>query len=122
MTGIQVNQQEFKDKQLSMTKREELARYASRKWKVGDVYSPHDLSPSEMLEWSEPQRPTKDIIDILGINPLDHYKVGENDFYLTCFGGTSTCHVLVRGKGPGRNRAGYQVKEKKGGEQRGGGL
>lgn len=80
MGGIQTSQQEAKEKQALMMKREEVARYASRKWKVGDVYSPHDLSPSEMLRWSQPQRPTKDIIDILGINPLDHYKVGQNGF------------------------------------------
>lgn len=60
-------------------KRQELAHYMPRKWNTGDVYGPHDLSPAEQNKWGKPQRPTQDIIDILGINPLDHYKV--NIFY-----------------------------------------
>lgn len=56
-------------------KRQELARYMPRKWVNGEVYSPHDLSPSEMNKWRSARRPAKDIIDLLGINPLDHYKV-----------------------------------------------
>lgn len=79
--GMATSKEEAQERRISIAKREELARFASRRWKAGDVYSPHDLSPDEMLKWSEPQKPTKDIIDILGINPLDHYKVGRGGFF-----------------------------------------
>lgn len=55
----------------------ELAKQMTRNWKPGDVYAPHDLSPAEMIKWKKPKRPSKDIIDMMGINPLDHYKVGS---------------------------------------------
>ncbi|KAF9881978.1 37s ribosomal protein [Colletotrichum karsti] len=46
----------------------------SRRWKTGDVYAPHDLSPTEMDKWRKIQKPKADVIDMLGINPLDHYR------------------------------------------------
>lgn len=52
-----------------------LARQSTRNWKPGDIYAPHDLSPQEMRKWKAPKQPTKDIIDMLGLNPLDHYRV-----------------------------------------------
>lgn len=55
--------------------RENLARQSTRNWKPGDIYAPHDLSPQEMIKWKAPKQPTKDIIDMLGLNPLDHYRV-----------------------------------------------
>lgn len=51
-----------------------LARQSTRNWKPGDIYAPHDLSPQEMVKWKAPKQPTKDIIDMLGLNPLDHYR------------------------------------------------
>ncbi|CAN8105846.1 unnamed protein product [Discula destructiva] len=54
--------------------REELARYMTRRWKEGDAYTPHDLSISEMVKWKRPRQPSKDVLDLLGLNPLDHYK------------------------------------------------
>lgn len=57
------------------TYRESLARQATRNWKPGDIYAPHDLSPQEMVKWKQPKQPSKDIIDMLGLNPLDHYRV-----------------------------------------------
>ncbi|KAJ0120353.1 37s ribosomal protein s18 [Diaporthe amygdali] len=56
------------------TYRESLARQATRNWKPGDIYAPHDLSPQEMVKWKQPKQPSKDIIDMLGLNPLDHYR------------------------------------------------
>lgn len=57
------------------TNRENLARQSTRNWKPGDIYAPHDLSPQEMVKWKQPKQPTKDIVDMLGLNPLDHYRV-----------------------------------------------
>lgn len=55
--------------------RANLARQSTRNWKSGDIYAPHDLSPQEMVKWKAPKQPKKDIIDMLGLNPLDHYRV-----------------------------------------------
>ena len=46
-----------------------------RRWKQGDVYAPHDLSPAEMRKWR--QRPTRssDVFDALALNPINEYKV-----------------------------------------------
>lgn len=60
-------------KQLYRTK--DLARYQGRKWKEGDIYSPHDLSPEETQKWKESQPAKEDMFDVLGINPLHEYKV-----------------------------------------------
>lgn len=46
-----------------------------RRWRSGDVYSPHDLSPNEMSKWRKVRPPEVDVIDMLGINPKDHYRV-----------------------------------------------
>lgn len=46
-----------------------------RRWQAGDVYSPHDLSPIEMQKWRKKSVRNNDVIDALGINPLDMYKV-----------------------------------------------
>lgn len=57
--------------------RDSLSRQMTRKWSPGDTYAPVDLSIYEMKKWKEPRKPTKDIIDIVGLNPLDHYKVSR---------------------------------------------
>ncbi|OLN93077.1 37S ribosomal protein RSM18, mitochondrial [Colletotrichum chlorophyti] len=58
-----------------------------RRWRTGEVYAPHDLSPVEMQKWRRQKRPNVDVIDLLGINPLDHYRnfsiISE---YMTSFG------------------------------------
>lgn len=66
--------------------RQDLERQLTRRWKSGDVYAPHDLSGVEMSKWRQAQpkgRPKKDVIDMLKINPLDHYKVCDNDYTRT---------------------------------------
>lgn len=50
-------------------------RQMPRRWRIGDVYSPRDLGPAEMSKWRTARPPKKDIIDMLGFNPLDNYKV-----------------------------------------------
>lgn len=52
-----------------------------RRWNVGDVYAPHDLSGAEQSKWKrlkQKARPRWDVLDQLNIKPMDHYKV--------CFG------------------------------------
>ena len=53
----------------------ELEKFKMRRWKAGDVYAPHDLGPEEMMKWKQRSRPTKDVFDIMAVNPLDEYRV-----------------------------------------------
>lgn len=46
-----------------------------RRWDAGDVYSPHDMSPIEMQKWRRRSPRKDDVVDVLGIRPLDMYKV-----------------------------------------------
>lgn len=46
-----------------------------RRWKSGDVYSPHDLSSQEADKWRTKTKPETDVFDVLNINPMDEYKV-----------------------------------------------
>jgi hypothetical protein len=49
-----------------------------RRWNVGDVYAPHDLSGAEQSKWKrlkQKARPRWDVLDQLNIKPMDHYKV-----------------------------------------------
>lgn len=73
--AISRNKQVFEERVKNFTERNEFARQATRTWREGDVYAPKDLSPAEMIKWKQPKKPTKDILDMVGINPLDHYKV-----------------------------------------------
>lgn len=49
-----------------------------RRWAAGDVYSPHDMSSVEMQKWRRRSGRRTDVIDALGIRPLDMYKVRES--------------------------------------------
>jgi hypothetical protein len=53
----------------------DLERMMTRKWKVGDIYAPHDLSPAEMKKWRTRVKPSRDPFDVLAINPIHEYKV-----------------------------------------------
>lgn len=64
----EVDQQTYK-------KAADLGRQISRRWKEGDVYAPHDLSEVEMSKWKKRTRPVYDVLDVLAMNPLDHYRV-----------------------------------------------
>lgn len=60
--------------------RQDLEKQLTRRWRSGDVYSPHDLSGVEMSKWKQIQpkgKPKRDILDMLKINPMDHYKVSN---------------------------------------------
>ncbi|PKS07672.1 hypothetical protein jhhlp_006279 [Lomentospora prolificans] len=45
-----------------------------RYWREGDVFTPHDLSGNEMKKWRRKAPKTADVFDVLGVNPLDHYR------------------------------------------------
>lgn len=50
----------------------------TRRWRAGDVYAPHDLSGIEMAKWKKVRRKGKstwDVMDQLGMDPREHYKV-----------------------------------------------
>ncbi|KAG8168437.1 hypothetical protein KVR01_001186 [Diaporthe batatas] len=71
---IQFRKDDFAQSAKENTNSANLARQSTRNWKPGDIYAPHDLSPQEMRKWKAPKQPSKDIIDMLGLNPLDHYR------------------------------------------------
>ncbi|KAI1271116.1 ribosomal protein S18 [Xylaria sp. FL0933] len=49
-------------------------RQLPRRWRPGDVYSPHDMSPSEMAKWRKATARKTDLVDLLGLRPLDMYR------------------------------------------------
>ncbi|KAI1778113.1 ribosomal protein S18 [Hypoxylon cercidicola] len=53
---------------------EDYTRQITRRWNAGDVYAPHDMSPSEMAKWRRNQARKKDLVDMLGLRPLDMYR------------------------------------------------
>ena len=55
----------------------ELEKMKTRRWKIGDVYAPHDLGPEETMKWRQKSKPSRDVFDILAINPLNEYMVGR---------------------------------------------
>jgi small subunit ribosomal protein S18 len=57
-------------------RRNQYQRQIFRKWQPGDVYSPHDLTGFEQKKWKfGRKRPQSDAFDVLGINPINEYKV-----------------------------------------------
>ena len=56
-------------------------REMPRRWELGDVYSPHDLSPAEMSKYRRRQTRQTDVIDLLGIRPQDNYTVSKPDVF-----------------------------------------
>ena len=53
----------------------EITKQISRRWKTGDVYAPHDLSAAEMRKWKQRGVPRDDVVDVLGLKPVEEYKV-----------------------------------------------
>ncbi len=53
----------------------DLEKLQIRRWKAGDLYAPHDLSPVEMQKWRKRHKSNTDVFDALAINPLHEYKV-----------------------------------------------
>lgn len=46
-----------------------------RRWRGGEVYAPHDLTPSEVRKWAKRATPSTDVFDELAMNPLREWKV-----------------------------------------------
>lgn len=68
---------ETKERMNQVHKLQDFEKFQSRRWREGDVYSPHDLSHEEMKKWKVPQKARDDVFDVLGINPLHEYKVSN---------------------------------------------
>ncbi|GKU01157.1 ribosomal protein s18 [Fusarium langsethiae] len=71
-------------------------RQMPRRWEAGDVYSPHDLSPVEMQKWRKRSVKNNDVIDALGISPLDMYKNFSLIDYFTSSSGMINHSNLTR--------------------------
>jgi len=60
---------------------DQFSRMLPRKWATGSIYAPRDLGVGEQKKWTftnpRSYRPERggDVIDKLGINPLDNYRV-----------------------------------------------
>lgn len=50
-------------------------RQMPRRWAVGEVYAPHDLAPEEIKRYRRTTGRSFDVLDVLGIKPLDMYSV-----------------------------------------------
>jgi hypothetical protein len=60
-------------------RREQFQRQIFRRWQTGDIYSPHDLTGAEQKKWKfGRKKPQSDAFDVLGINPVNEYKVGRS--------------------------------------------
>jgi len=51
-----------------------LSRLIVRRYRSGDIFAPHDLSPTEMSKWRARSRPVADAFDVLCMDPLEQYK------------------------------------------------
>ncbi|KAI1133421.1 ribosomal protein S18 [Nemania abortiva] len=58
----------------SKGRQEDFIRQLPRRWRAGDVYAPHDMSPSEMVKWRRNTARKEDLVDLLGLRPLDMYR------------------------------------------------
>jgi hypothetical protein len=75
-TGFGVTRKSALDELVSADLNKDIGRQAARRWMVGDVYAPHDLSSVEASKWKKiERRPEKDVFDMMGENPTKHYKV-----------------------------------------------
>lgn len=50
-------------------------RHMPRRWGEGDVYSPTELSPRHQKQWRKRPGRNVDLVDVLGLRPVDMYKV-----------------------------------------------
>lgn len=58
---------------------EDYMRQMPRRWKLGDVYAPRDLSSSEMRKWGGISNVERDLVDLMGLQPLDMYRVSLSE-------------------------------------------
>ena len=67
--------------------RSDMGLQMQRRWKVGDVYAPHDLSVQEMAQWKKfaARPPRQDAFDVLALDPMKEYKVRVLVIRIGCF-------------------------------------
>ncbi|KAI0102077.1 ribosomal protein S18 [Nemania sp. FL0031] len=58
----------------NVNRQDDYMRQLPRRWRAGDVYAPHDMSPSEMAKWRRNTARKQDLVDLLGLRPLDMYR------------------------------------------------
>ncbi|KAI0440211.1 ribosomal protein S18 [Xylaria telfairii] len=68
------SKQQVEDMIANQNRHDDYMRQLTRRWRVGDVYSPHDMSPSEMAKWRRNTARKEDLVDMLGLRPLDMYR------------------------------------------------
>ncbi|TRX95225.1 hypothetical protein FHL15_003917 [Xylaria flabelliformis] len=62
------------DDMRNQNRHDDYMRQLPRRWRAGDVYAPHDMSPSEMAKWRRNTARKQDLVDLLGLRPLDMYR------------------------------------------------
>ncbi|EMC95632.1 hypothetical protein BAUCODRAFT_148523 [Baudoinia panamericana UAMH 10762] len=68
------------EREARLSSRKDYEQQMPRRWKAGDIYSPHDLSGVEASKWKKIRRKPRvrgqgrDVLDQLGIDPREHYK------------------------------------------------
>ncbi|KAJ0165668.1 37S ribosomal protein RSM18, mitochondrial [Colletotrichum tanaceti] len=62
--------QSLREKKVS----DDYVKQMPRRWTAGEVYAPHDLSSAEMEKWRKLKLPNVDVVDLVNLNPLDHYR------------------------------------------------
>ncbi|KAI1820483.1 ribosomal protein S18 [Xylaria intraflava] len=72
--GSEQERGKLEDDMVKRNRNDDYMRHLARRWHLGDVYSPHDMSPSEMSKWRQNSAPKKDIVRLLGLRPLDMYR------------------------------------------------
>ncbi|KAH8162005.1 hypothetical protein CIB48_g6231 [Xylaria polymorpha] len=68
------SKQLVEDMLAGQNRHDDYMRQLTRRWRAGDVYSPHDMSPSEMAKWRRNTARKEDLVDLLGLRPLDMYR------------------------------------------------
>ncbi|KAI0842558.1 ribosomal protein S18 [Hypoxylon sp. FL0890] len=74
LRGTTTKRRNLEEEMRQQDQSDDYSRQMTRRWKVGDVYAPHDLSPVEMAKWRRNQARKKDLVDMLGLRPLDMYR------------------------------------------------
>ncbi|KAI1738942.1 ribosomal protein S18 [Xylaria scruposa] len=73
-TDRATSRRNVEDDMRSQNRHDDFMRQLPRRWRVGDVYAPHDMSPSEMAKWRRNTARKQDLVDLLGLRPLDMYR------------------------------------------------
>ncbi|KAI0407638.1 ribosomal protein S18 [Xylaria palmicola] len=72
--GSRPSRQNIEDLMKGRNRHDDYLRQMSRRWRAGDVYAPHDMSPSEVAKSRKNTSHGQDVVDMLGLRPLDMYR------------------------------------------------